>query len=66
MGNREIFIRDFILIHNFIGNVNFEAGVRSLLITKDNNPQWTHGKLLDVAPEEVDVMFILQPGKKPL
>ena len=42
LGWKEIFERDFILAQNFIINDNFLNGVRSLLITKDNNPQWTH------------------------
>lgn len=57
MDKREIFRRDFIVSQNFSANLNFEIGVKSLLINKDNNPKWTHTKLLDVPQEEVNALF---------
>lgn len=48
LGWKEIFERDFILAQNLIVNENFLNGVRSLLITKDNNPQWTPKSINEV------------------
>ena len=66
MDKKQIFKRDFVVSQNFIENKNFEHGVTSLLITKDNNPKWTHKGLFDVPQAEVDALFKQVPNRKPL
>lgn len=66
MGKKEIFKRDFVISQNLIEDKNFENGVTSLLITKDNNPKWTHKSLFDVPQTDVDALFKQVPKRKPL
>lgn len=51
MSVKDVFKRDFVVSQNSIIDKNFGIGVTSLLITKDNNPKWTHAKLFDVKQE---------------
>lgn len=36
---------------------DFLEGIRALIVDKDRNPQWRHGSLQDVGPDEVDAML---------
>lgn len=66
MDKKTVYKRDFVVSQNFIENKNFENGVTSLLITKDNNPKWTHHSLLDVPEQEIEALFKQNPNRKPL
>src|SRR5699024_999547 len=57
------FRTDFILAQNFMRHKDFFEGVRSVLIDKDRNPQYTYRQLSDVSTEMVN-NFFMSPFKK--
>ncbi|WP_240374412.1 enoyl-CoA hydratase/isomerase family protein [Bacillus piscicola] len=54
----ECFQMEFNLSMNFMKNPDFYEGVRSVLVDKDRNPQWTYKNLTDVSDSKVNDMFV--------
>ncbi|MGR5985601.1 enoyl-CoA hydratase/isomerase family protein [Bacillus cytotoxicus] len=55
----ECFATDLILAKNFMRHDDFFEGVRSVVIDKDQNPQYKYKKLSDVSDEDVNRFFHL-------
>lgn len=49
---------DYMLARNFMKHDDFFEGVRSVLIDKDQKPQYTYKRLSDVSQEYVDSFFV--------
>ncbi|WJE54891.1 enoyl-CoA hydratase/isomerase family protein [Bacillus cereus] len=55
----ECFATDLILAKNFMRHEDFFEGVRSVVVDKDQNPQYKYKQLSDVSDEEVNRFFNL-------
>ncbi|EQC27739.1 hypothetical protein SDRG_14488 [Saprolegnia diclina VS20] len=53
----ECFQMEFRMATRMMENPDFFEGVRSVIIDKDNAPQWLHASVADVAEDEVDRFF---------
>lgn len=56
----ECFATDLILAKNFLKHADFFEGIRSVVIDKDQNPQYKYKQFSDVTEEKVSAFFNLQ------
>lgn len=45
------------MMMNCMRNTDFKEGIRSVLVDRDNNPQWSPKALEDISAEQVNAYF---------
>jgi enoyl-CoA hydratase len=53
----DVLDQDLVLARYFVHHADFAEGVRAQLVDKDRSPRWSHTRLEDVTPADVDAAF---------